>query len=51
MSRRGVFTLEMGRGVPSACSKPDPVLIRLAAKRHPVQFWKLIPSLIDRLMV
>ena len=36
----GVLALEMGRGVPLACSKPDPVPI-----------WKLTPNLIDRLMV
>ena len=35
-----LLALEMGRGVPLACSKPDPVPI-----------WKLTPNLIDRLMV
>ena len=29
----GLLTLEMGRGVPPACSKLDPVPIRLAAKK------------------
>ena len=32
----GGIALKMGRGVPPACSKPDPVPIRLVAKRHPV---------------
>ena len=31
----GVLALEMGRGVPPACSKPDPVAIRLTAKKTP----------------
>ena len=30
-----VLALEMCRGVPPACSKPDPVPIRLAAKKTP----------------
>ena len=30
-----VFALEMGMGVPTACSKPDPVAIRLMAKKTP----------------
>ena len=32
---QGLLALEMGRGVPSACSKPDPVAIRLMAKETP----------------
>ena len=32
---KGVLVLEMGRGVPPACSKPDPVPIRLAVKKTP----------------
>ena len=31
----GALSLEMGRGVPPACSKPDPVPIRRAAKKTP----------------
>ena len=31
----GVLAFEMGRGVPPACLKPDPVPIRLAAKKTP----------------
>ena len=30
-----VLALEMGRGVPPACSKPDPVPIRLAVRETP----------------
>ena len=30
-----VLALEMGRGVPPACLKPDPVPIRIAAKKTP----------------
>ena len=47
----GLLALEMGRDMPPACSKPDPVPIRLGVKRHPVSIWKLTPNLIDRLMV
>ena len=31
----GVLALEMGRGVPPECLKPDPVPIRLAAEKTP----------------
>ena len=31
----GALALEMGRGVSPACSKPDPVPIRLAARKTP----------------
>ena len=31
----GLLALEMGRDVPPACSKPDPVAIRLMAKKTP----------------
>ena len=31
----GVLALEMGRGVPPACSKPDPDAFRLTAKKTP----------------
>ena len=31
----GVLALEMGRGVPRGCSKPDPVPIRLPPKKTP----------------
>ena len=31
----GVLALEMGRRVPPACSKPDPVPIRFAAEKTP----------------
>ena len=34
----GVLALEMGRGVPPACSKPDPVAIRFMAKKTLSQF-------------
>ena len=32
---RGVLAFEMGRGVPPACLKPDPVAICLTAKKTP----------------
>ena len=36
MARGGVLALEMGRDtLHSACSKPDPVAIRLMAKKTP----------------
>ena len=37
----GVLALEMGRGVPPACSKPDPVPNRLAAKKTPCPNLKI----------
>ena len=35
MTPEGVLALEMGRGVPPALSKPDPVTICLMAQKTP----------------
>ena len=39
----GLVALQMGRGVPPACSEPDPVPTRLAAKKTLCPIWKLTP--------
>ena len=37
----GFLALEMGRGVPPACSKPDPVAIRLMAQKTPCSNFEI----------